>query len=156
MTNSNPDFPSKPDLSSYVGLVESFGSSFQQQVSDLDEFDFSYEFFNSCDTEFVPTDSISLVDFCSPSEVDLTDYKTSSLGSIESSSVDSVLTLPFVEDSKVTCVSSKVTCIRSFLLNMILMLLFLGDRICSWVHNCLLASPCCSSCNYIYMRPAHN
>ena len=48
---------------------------FKQQVSDLDEFDFSYEFFDSCDTEFVPADSISLVDFFSPSEVDLTDYK---------------------------------------------------------------------------------
>ena len=62
VTKSNPDFPSQPDLSSYVGLVESFDSSFEQQVSDPDEFYFSYEFFNSYDTEFVPTDSISLVD----------------------------------------------------------------------------------------------
>ena len=44
VTKYNPDFPSKPDLSSYVGLVESFESPFEQQVSDLDEFDFSYEF----------------------------------------------------------------------------------------------------------------
>ena len=95
-----------------------------------------------CDIEFVPVDSISLVDFCSPSEVNLIDYKPSRLGAIESSSVDSTLTLPFIEDSKVTCVSAKVTCIRTFLLNMILMLLFLGDRICSWIHNYLLASPC--------------
>ena len=29
VTKSNPDFPSKPDLSSYVGLVESFDSSFE-------------------------------------------------------------------------------------------------------------------------------
>ena len=85
VTKSNPDFPSKPDLSSYVCLVESFYSSFKQQVSDLDEFYFSYELFNSCDTKFVPTDSISLVDFFSPSEVDLTNYKASSLGAIESS-----------------------------------------------------------------------
>ena len=100
---------------------------------------FSYEFLISCDIEFVPADSISLVDFCCPSEVDLIDYKPSSLGSIESSLVDSSLTLHFIEDSKVTCVSSKVTHIGSFLLNMILMLLFLGDRICTWIHNCLLA-----------------
>ena len=45
VTKSNPDLPSKPDLSSYVGLVESFDSSFKQQVSDPDEFVFSYEFF---------------------------------------------------------------------------------------------------------------
>ena len=80
VTKSNVDLPSKPDLSSYVGLVDYFDSSFEQQVSDPDEFDFSYEFFNSPDIEFVPTDSISLVDFCSPSEVDLTDYKPLSLG----------------------------------------------------------------------------
>ena len=43
-----------------------------------------------------------LLIFFSPSEVDLTDYKTSILGAIESFSVDSALTLPFVEDSKVT------------------------------------------------------
>ena len=136
MTKSNLDLPSKPELSSYVGLVESFDSSFEQQVSDPDEFDFSYEFFNSCNTEFVPTDSISLVDFCSPSKVDLTDYKPSSLGAIEYSSVDSPLTLLFVEDSKATCVSSRVTYIGYFLLNMILMLLFLGDGIFCWIHNC--------------------
>ena len=94
-------------------------SPFHRQVSDPDEFYFSYEFYNSCDTEFVPTDSISLVDFFSPSEVDLTDYKPSILGAIESSSVDSALNFPFIEDSKVTCVSTKVTRIGSFLLNMI-------------------------------------
>ena len=116
--------------------------------------DFSYEFFNSRDTEFVPQGSISLVDLCSPSEVDLEDYKPSSLGSIESSSIDSALTLPFIEDSKVTCVSAKLTRIRSLLLNMIMMLLFLGDRICSWIHNCLLDLSCCSSCNCICMCPA--
>ena len=65
VTKSNPDFPSKPDLSSYVGLVESFDFSFEQQVSDPDEFYFSYEFFDSLDIEFVPADSISLVDFAS-------------------------------------------------------------------------------------------
>ena len=63
VTKSNLDLPNKPELSSYVGLNESFDSSFEQQVSDPDEFDFSYEIFNSCDTEFVPTDSISLVYF---------------------------------------------------------------------------------------------
>ena len=36
VTKSNPDFPSNPDFSSYVGLVESFDSSFEQQVSDPD------------------------------------------------------------------------------------------------------------------------
>ena len=83
------------------------------------------------DTEFVLADSISLVDFFSPSEVDLTDYKPCSLGAIESSSVDYALPFPFVEDSKVTCFSPKVTYIESFLLNMVLMLLFLGDKIFS-------------------------
>ena len=136
-------------------FVESFDSSFEKQVSDPDEFDFfSYEFLSSCDIEFVSADSISLVYFFSPSEVDLTNYKPSSLGSIESCSIDSALTLPFIEDRKVTCVSAKVTRIGSFLLNMILMLLFLGDKICSWIHNCLLASPCCSSRNCICMCPA--
>ena len=67
------------------------------------------------------------------------------LGTIESSFVDSSLTKPFVEDSKVTCFSAKVTCIGSFLLNMILMLLFLGEMILSWIYNCLLAFFCCSS-----------
>ena len=78
----------------------------EQQVSDPYEFDFSYEFFNSCDIEFVPADSTSLVDIFFSFEVDLTDYKPSSLGAIESFSVDSALTLLFVEDSKVACVSS--------------------------------------------------
>ena len=50
---------------------------------------FSYEFLSSCDIEFVPVDSISLVDFFFSSEVDLIDYKPSSLDSIESSLVDS-------------------------------------------------------------------
>ena len=78
VTKSNPDFLSKfylpMDQSSYFCLVESFDYSFEQQVSDPDEFDFSYEFFNSRDTEFVLADSMSLVHFCCPSEVDLTDY----------------------------------------------------------------------------------
>ena len=74
----------------------------------------------STPVQFVPTDSISLVDFFSPSKVDITDYKPSSLGAIESSLVDFALTFPFVEDSKVARVSAKVTCIGSFLLNMIL------------------------------------
>ena len=30
VTNSNPDFPSNLDLCSYIGLVESFDSSFEQ------------------------------------------------------------------------------------------------------------------------------
>jgi len=63
---------------------------------------FSYEFLSSCDIEFVPADSISLVDFRFSSEVDIIDYKPSSLGPIEYSSVDSALTFPFVEDSKVS------------------------------------------------------
>ena len=79
---SKPDFPM--DQSSFVGLVEFLDSPFEQQVSDLDEFDFCYVFFNSHDTELVPTNSISLVDFFSPSEVDLTDYKPLILGAIES------------------------------------------------------------------------
>ena len=115
VTKSNPDFLSKINIamyqSSYVGLVEFLDSPFEQQVSDPDEFDFSYEFFNSCDTEFFLADSISLVDILFPSEVDLIDYKTLSLSAIESSSVNSALTSPFVEDNKVTCVSTKVTCI---------------------------------------------
>ena len=45
VTKSNPDFLSKTnfpmDQSSYVGLVETFDSSFEQQVNDPDEFDFS-------------------------------------------------------------------------------------------------------------------
>ena len=102
VTKYNPNLPSKSDLSSYIGLVESFDFSIEPQISDPAEFDFSYEFFDSLDIEFVPTDSLSLVYFCSPSEVDLIDYKPSSLGPIESSSVDSALTFPFVEDSKVT------------------------------------------------------
>ena len=64
VTKYNPDFLSKPDFpmdrSSFIGLVEFLDSPFEQQVSDPDEFDFSYEFFNSRDTEFVPANSISL------------------------------------------------------------------------------------------------
>ena len=120
VTKSKPNLPSKTDLSSYVDLVESLDSSFEQQVSDPDEFN-----------------------FFSPSEVDITDYKPSSLSATESSSISSSLTLPFIEDGKVTCVSAKATCIESFLLNIILMLFILGDRILSWIHNCLLALSCC-------------
>ena len=77
LTKSNPDFLSHIDISmdwsSYVGIFEFLESPLEQQVSDPDEFYFSYEFFNSCDTEFVHADSISLVYFFSPSEVDLID-----------------------------------------------------------------------------------
>ena len=111
MTKSNPDLLSKPDFpmdqSSYVGLFEPLDSPFEQQVSDLDEFDFSYRFLNSCDTEFVPAEPISLVYLCFSFEIDLTDCEPSGLGTIESSLVDSSLTTPFVKDSKVTCVSAK-------------------------------------------------
>ena len=141
MTKSNLDFLHKPtismDRSSYVGLFEFLDSPLEQQFSDPNEFYFSYEFFNCCDIDFVPADSTSLVDLFFSSEVDLTDCEPSGLGTIESSFVDSTLTLPFVEDSKVACVSTKVTCIKYFLLNMILMLFFLGDSIFSWIHNCL-------------------
>ena len=139
VTNSNLDFLSNPDLpmdrSSYVGIFEFLDSPFEQQINDPDEFYFSYEFFNSCDTEFLLADIISLVYFFSPSEVDLTNSEPSRLGAIESSSVDYAFTLLLLEDSKVACVSAKV---GSFLLNMNLMLLFLGDMILSWIHICLL------------------
>ena len=96
LTKSNPDFISKPDIPmdrfTYVGIFKFLDSPFEQQVSDPDEFDFSFEFFNSCDTEFALADSISLVDIFFPSEVYLTDYKPSSLGAIESSSLHSSLT----------------------------------------------------------------
>ena len=82
VTNSKPNLLSRPNLSSYVGLVESFDSSFEQQVSNLNEFEFSYEFFNSCDIEFVPTNFISLVYFLFPSEFDLIDHKSPDLGTI--------------------------------------------------------------------------
>ena len=45
VTKSNPDLSSKPDLSSYVGLVESSNSPFDQQFNDPDEFDFSFRIF---------------------------------------------------------------------------------------------------------------
>ena len=114
------------DWSPYVGIFESLDSPFKQQVSDPDEFEFSYEFFNSYDIEFVPTDSTTLVDFFFSSDVDLIDHKTSVLGTIESSSVDSSLTTPYVEYSKVACVSAKVTCVIYFLLNMIGLCIFLS------------------------------
>ena len=158
MTETNHDFVNKHDLFGdryyYVGLVESFDSSFEQQVSDPDEFDFSYEFFNSC-IVFVPTDSTSLVDICFCSEVDHIDFEPSCLGTIDSSFLDSSLNTPFVEDSKVACDFAKVNYIEYFILNVILMLLFLGDNIFSWIHNCLLAFPCCSSCNCSFMYPFH-
>ena len=135
VTKSSHDFASKPILSYYVVLVESFDSSFEKQVSDPDEFDFSSILFNSCDTKFVPADSIFLVDLFFSSKIDIVDHKPSVLGTMDSYLVDYALTMPFVKDSRVTCVSAKVTCIRSFLLNMIPMLLFLGGRILSWIHN---------------------
>ena len=45
VTKYNPDLHSKLDRSPSIGLVESLNSPFDQQVSDPDEFDFSYEFF---------------------------------------------------------------------------------------------------------------
>ena len=36
VTKSNPNLPSNPDLSSYVGLVESFDSSFESECWMLD------------------------------------------------------------------------------------------------------------------------
>ena len=66
VTKYNPNFLSKPnipmDRSSYVGIFDFLDSPFEQQVSDPDEFDFSYRFLNSRDTDFVHADSISLVD----------------------------------------------------------------------------------------------
>ena len=103
MIKSNPDLPSRPNLSSCVGLVESFHSSFEKEVSDPDEFDLSYEFFNSCDTEFVPANSISLVDICFYFEVDIIYHEPSDLGTIESSFIDSSLTSPFVEEKSCMC-----------------------------------------------------
>ena len=51
VTKYNLDFLDNPDLSidqsSYVDIVESFDSPFEQQVNDPDEFYFSYIFFNS-------------------------------------------------------------------------------------------------------------
>ena len=44
VTKSNLDFPSKPDLSSYVGLVESLESPFEQKVSDPDGLNFLMNF----------------------------------------------------------------------------------------------------------------
>ena len=82
VTKYNHDFPSKPGLSSYVGIFEFLDSPFKQQVGDPNLFHFSYKFFNPCDTEFFPADSISLVDFFSSSKFDLIDYKPSGLGTI--------------------------------------------------------------------------
>ena len=54
VTTSNPDLLHEPDISidrsSCVDVVESLDSPFEQQVNDPNEFDFSYEFFNSYDT----------------------------------------------------------------------------------------------------------
>ena len=130
------------DRSSDVNIVESLDYPIEKQVSDPDEFDFSYEFLNSCDIEFVHVDSISILDFFFSSEFDLIDYKSSDLVTIDSSLVESALNTHYVEYRKFTCVSAKATCIGSFLLNVILMLLFLGERICSWMHNYLLALSC--------------
>ena len=71
-------------------------SPFERQVNDPDEFDFSSRFFNSCEIEFVSIDSISPVDFFFPFEVDIIDYKSMGLSTIESSSVDFALVTPFV------------------------------------------------------------
>ena len=139
LTVSNPS----SDRSSYVCIIKSLESPFEQQVSDLDEYESSCRFFDTCDTKFVPRQSITPVNFSFSSEVDLIDYKSSGLGTIETSLVNSALTMPLVEDRKVVIVSTKVTYIEYFILNMILILLFLGDRILSWIHNCLLALLCC-------------
>ena len=98
-------------------MFQFLDSPIEEKVNDPDEFDFSSRFSSSYDTEFVPIDSISSIDIFFSSEVDLTNCKPSVLGTIGSSLVYSTLTTPFVEDSKVACVSAKVTCIESFLLN---------------------------------------
>ena len=48
------------DQSSYVGIFYFLDSPFEYQVGYIDEFDFSYEIFNSCDTEFVPADLLAI------------------------------------------------------------------------------------------------
>ena len=83
------------------------------------------------------------------------DYKSSSLGTIESSLVNYALTTRFVEDSKVATVSTKVTCIKPFLFNIILILLFLGDMILRWIQKKLLDLPFCSNCNCIFLHSTY-
>ena len=117
--------------SSNNGTFESLEYPIEKQVGVLVEFDFVCRIFYSCDVEFVLADPIIYVNFRFPPEVYLIDYKSLGLGTIESSLVYSALTMLFLEDSKVVNVSTKVTCIGSFLLNIILILLFLGDRILS-------------------------
>ena len=67
VNKSNPDLLNKPDISfdrsPSIGLVESLRSPFKPKFGDPDEFDFSYRFLNSYDTEFVPIESISPIDF---------------------------------------------------------------------------------------------
>ena len=86
VTKSNPDLLRNPDIRmhrySYVGIFEFLDSPFEHQVGDPNEFDFSYEFFNSHDTKFVLVDSISPVDFFFSYEVYLIDYKSSDLGTM--------------------------------------------------------------------------
>ena len=81
MIKSNPDLLSKPSLF-YVVLLSLLILHLKSKSVILMSLIFSYEFLSSCDIEFVPADSISLVDFRFSSEVDLIDYKPSSLGPI--------------------------------------------------------------------------
>ena len=113
------------DQSSDVNIVDSLDYPIEKQVNDPNEFDFDCRIFYSHDAESVPIDSITSINFSFTLEVDLIDCKSSGLGTIDSSSVSSSLIIPLVEDSEVANVSTKVTCIRSLVLNMILVLLFL-------------------------------
>ena len=63
--------------------------------------------------EYVLADSVTLDNFRFPLEVDLLDYKSSGLGTIDPFFISSSLTIPFIDDVKVANVSTKVTYIES-------------------------------------------
>ena len=104
-------------------------SHIEKQVGVPTEFDAIYIIFYFCNAESVPAYYNTSFKFGIPIEFDLADCKSSCLFTTESSSINSSLTMHVVEENKVANVYTKVTCIKPFLLNMILILSFLGNRI---------------------------
>ena len=83
------------------------GYAFELQVGVLDDFDSIRIFFDSCDDDSILVDSIIYFSFNIPLEFDLIDYRSSSLGDLDSSLVNSALVINIVEDIEVGNILSK-------------------------------------------------
>ena len=84
-----------------IGTIHSFDSPIELEVGVLVEFDSIGRIFYSHDDDFVPTNSITSFNFDLPFNFDMVDCRSSGLGTIESSLVNSNLIMPIIEDIEV-------------------------------------------------------